>query len=285
MTDIPYCDKTWNVTGGCTKCSPGCQNCWAIPLAHRFAHNPLMGDRYKGLVKDGNWTGRVKLFEDRLEQPLHWRDPRRIFICSRSDLFHPKVPFEYIDKVFGTCAAAPQHTYLIFTKRIEIAAKYFVTANRKAVFKVIPNLQLFVSISTQAEADEKIPILLQIPIVVRGVSLEPLLGPIDLRSPNMRQWTLEVSRPDGVIIGCESINGKPGRFREKLYSPKLARKVNCEVMLSLEQRARCLEAIRGVVQQCQSADIAVYVKQIPWGGKLVRDMSKFPPDLQVRELK
>jgi len=117
MTEIPYADENWNVTGGCTKCSPGCQNCYAIRLAHRFAYNPVMGDRYKGLVKAGNWTSKIKLFEDRLEQPLHWRNPKRVFVCSQADLFHPKVPLGFTCHVFDVIQQCPQHTFLLFTKR------------------------------------------------------------------------------------------------------------------------------------------------------------------------
>lgn len=185
---IEYCDETLEVTGGCTKCSSGCKNCWALREVWRMAHNPLQGDKWKGLVekKDGvlNWTGKIKCFEDALEKLR--KKPTTYFIDSKADLFHPKVPFEFIDEFMQTITMYPQHTFMIFTKRVERPAEYFqqlyaglTKFHRGKKFQwPFRNIQLILSISTQAEADEKIPIFLQIPATVRGLSIEPLLGEI-----------------------------------------------------------------------------------------------------------
>lgn len=268
MTSIPYCTETWEPIGGCTHCAPGCIHCWSEDLvATRFQGKK----RYDGLTENGRWTGRIKLFHDRLEEPLHYRDPKRIFVCSQADLFHPKVPFEILHQIYRTIYSCPQHTFLLFTKRIERAMAYYDRNPYTTDINAFPNLQLFVSISTQAEADEKIPVLLQIPAAVRGVSLEPLLEDIDLTdvdgndvvSPkNDKFWDGANLRPahlDQVIIGAESIRRKPGR--------------PCE-----------LEWVRNIVGQCKSAGVAVYVKQLILNGELVRDMKRFPKDLQVRQL-
>ena len=115
MTKIPYCDETWNVTAGCTKCSPGCENCWAEKWAYRLG---CMGQPFYDMVQDeGRWNGIIELNKFILDQPLHWRKPRRIFVCSMSDLFHPEVPFEFIDKVFIQLYRLRRHTFLILTKR------------------------------------------------------------------------------------------------------------------------------------------------------------------------
>ena len=115
---IIWTEMNWEVTGGCTKCSKGCRNCFAIPLIHRFACNtPMHGDRYKGLVDNGNWTGQIKLFIDRLEQPLERGKPTTYFVNSRSDLFHPDVNIGFLTHVFDTMKQCPQHTFQILTKR------------------------------------------------------------------------------------------------------------------------------------------------------------------------
>lgn len=126
QSKIPWTQETWEVTGGCTPISTGCQNCYAIPVVgNRLAKNPGFGDRYHDLVKNKKWTGTVKLFEDRLTQPLHWRAARKIFVCPRSDLFHEDIPFEFIDKVFAVMALCPQQTFQMLTKRHERRREYF----------------------------------------------------------------------------------------------------------------------------------------------------------------
>lgn len=245
---IEYCDETLEVTGGCTKCSPGCKNCWAIKEVWRMAHNPLFGDKWKGLVekKDGvlNWTGKIKCFDDVLEKLR--KKPTIYFVDSKSDLFHKDVPFEYIDSVFAVGSLYPQHTLLVFTKRVDRMLKYFTEdvgmgfhrdtfiegqAHKilcekmgvsdyeyHAVHFPLPNVQFFLSISTQKEANEKIPIHLRIP-GFHGLSIEPMLERIDLfeypaidnyqatafSTYGAPDWYKPLSRGiDGVIVGGES---------------------------------------------------------------------------------
>jgi protein gp37 len=149
-----------------------------------------MGNRdYHKVVtgwKTRRWNGNIITLPNKLDKPLHWRKPRKIFVCSMSDLFHEKVPFEFIDDVFTTIFNAQQHTYQILTKRIKRMAEYFSAIqdgwidfgeNRDSP---PPFVWLGVTVSTQAEADEKIPILLQMPAAVRFVSIEPMLEGIDI---------------------------------------------------------------------------------------------------------
>ena len=196
-SNIEWTDATWNPIGGCTKCSPGCTNCYAERMTHRLAHNPTT-PRYAGLTDaQGRWTGEVRLFPDELEKPIHWRKPRRVFVCSMSDLFHESVPDEYIWQVLKTALQGNRrHTYTILTKRPERMAAWFA-ANAQQFWHYHapgspqrpycmapwpdPCLWLGVTVCNQAEADAKIPILLQIPAAVRWVSIEPMLGEIDLR--------------------------------------------------------------------------------------------------------
>src|SRR5213593_4445638 len=102
MTPIEWTDETWNPTRGCTRVSAGCEHCYAERQAHRQNHP---GGAYEGLTRPTSrgpvWTGEVRLIPEKLGEPLRWRRPRRIFVNSMSDLFHEKVPVEFIFAVFS----------------------------------------------------------------------------------------------------------------------------------------------------------------------------------------
>lgn len=253
-TGIPYAERNWETTGGCTKIAAGCFNCYAIPLiGNRFANNPLHKGRYTGLVKDGNWTGKIKLFEDRLDQPLRRGIPTTYFVNSRSDTFHEAVPFEFINKMWGVMMKATQHTYLIFTKRYRRAQAFMDQLPGRDCYEKttwIKDIHLFFSASTQKEVDEAVPILLQIPAARRGLSLEPLLGNINLGLQDIGQGL------HCIIVGSES---------------------------GSKRRSCTTESIRHIVEQCKWFNLPVYVKQMEIDGKVVTDPKLFPPDLQVRE--
>lgn len=130
-TKIEWATKVWNPLRGCSKVSDGCRNCYAIRQAHRFG-GP--GMPYEGLTQVGpggpNWTGKIRLVPDVLDDPLRWRKPERVFVNSMSDLFHSEVPFDFIDKVFAVMALAPQHKFQILTKRPERMRDYMNAADR-----------------------------------------------------------------------------------------------------------------------------------------------------------
>ncbi len=202
-TGIEWTDETWSPTVGCSRVSPGCDGCYAEREARRQARNP----DYDGVLDDERrWSGRVNCLPDRLEKPLHWRKPRRVFVDSMSDLFHPDVPDDFIGEVFGVMAACPQHTFQVLTKRPQRMSTWVLdraarlvsrTLPRNPVARVrdgavevlpqplppdafLPNVWLGVSAETQRYADLRIPHLLATPAAVRFVSAEPLLGPVDL---------------------------------------------------------------------------------------------------------
>lgn len=183
-TKIEYVDKTWSPITGCTAVSAGCENCYARRMANR-----LRG-RY-GYPQDEPF--KVTLHADRLDQPLYWRKPRRIFVCSMGDLFHKHVPSYFMNEVLVRCVRQSRHQFLLLTKRPERMLKCFSTME-----KIHPNLWLGVSVENQETADERIPILLQIPAAVRFVSVEPMLGPVDIN----RDWHTPVI--DWVICGAET---------------------------------------------------------------------------------
>lgn len=144
-TEIAWTDSTWNPVRGCARVSDGCAKCYAIGQAHRFA-GP--GQPYEGLTvvrpqtatRPGvDWSGKVRLVPEALGVPLKWRKPRKVFVNSMSDLFHPGLSNEEIAAVFGVMAACPQHTFQILTKRPERAAKWFEWVNRGYARDFLPN--------------------------------------------------------------------------------------------------------------------------------------------------
>jgi protein gp37 len=183
-TTIEWTDKVWNPVTGCRKISPGCANCYAANVAKRF-----WGER--------QFTD-VRTHEDRLRQPLHWKKPSRVFVNSMSDLFHDDVPDAFIVMVFTIMESCPQHTFQILTKRPErmsalLSHDSFPAMVRKYGYDWLgprtyqergphwrANVWLGVSVEDQARADERIPLLIKTPAAVRFLSIEPLLGPVDL---------------------------------------------------------------------------------------------------------
>ena len=201
---IEWTGATWNPVTGCTKIGAGCQHCYAERVTRRFW-------KAWGCKAPPNHF-KVKLHPKRLDLPLHWKKPRRIFVDSMSDLFHEDVPFEFITKVFDTMCAwrwpnkaaersgdesllvDPGHTYQVLTKRPERISEWLTWVDHNwpgdTPFNVARNFKmedvwLGVSCSLQKDADTLIPTLLDVPLQVqRFVSFEPLLGPIDWYGDN-----------------------------------------------------------------------------------------------------
>jgi protein gp37 len=204
-TRIEWTRRTWNPVTGCTKISPGCKHCYAERMSKRLA------GRF-GYPTDDPFS--VTTHPDRLIEPLHWKKPSMIFVCSMGDLFHDDVPFEYIAAVFGVMAECSRHTFQLLSKRPEKVLGFFKWIECQkpsfhsrgihrgvkfyaakvydikgiSTFQVsseewawpLPNVWVGVTAEDQDMLDKRIPILLRIPASVRFVSCEPLLGPIDL---------------------------------------------------------------------------------------------------------
>lgn len=311
-TGIAWCDATWNPFRGCSRVSLGCKNCYAERIAARFSgineHKPYRDASMAMTAADfpffgfaemrqtgPRWTGQVELIESQLEIPLRWRKPRRIFVNSMSDTFHERIPEEAIDQIFAVMARRPQHTFIVCTKRASQAGCYgrskfghfvheYQAVPARTVSRIWPlrNVILLASVEDQQRADERIPELLATPAAVRGISLEPMLGPVDLR--RWLHWPTDSfsipvpmsgMRLDWVIVGGES---GPG-----------ARPCN-------------VEWIRDVVRQCREAGCPCFVKQLGarpvgwWSNELGpainrstfrdragADPAEWPEDLRVRE--
>ena len=177
-TDIEWTDETWNPVTGCTKVSPGCDHCYAERVTERF-HG-------KGAFE------RIVLHPDRLDKPLHWRKPRKVFVNSMSDLFHEQVPDTFIGLVWQVMAETPQHTFQILTKR---HARMRSFLRQWPNYEPLPNVWLGVSVEDQKWADIRVPALIQTPAAVRFLSCEPLLGPVRIGYMSLLDW---------VIVGGES---------------------------------------------------------------------------------
>jgi protein gp37 len=197
-----YWDFGWQLIEGCTPCSPGCLHCWSLAKEKRFRKE----------------TG-VVFHSERLERPLNRKKPAVYSIWN--DLFHPGVSFEQIDKTLDVINVARQHTFLILTKRPDRMYEYFESRGSDCLHS---NLYPGLTICNQQEADEKIRILVQIQAAYHWLSIEPLLGPIELAFQGRY----------AVIIGCES--GPVAR--------------PCK-----------LEWIQSIVDQCEAAGVKCFVKQ------------------------
>lgn len=200
-TKIDWCDEVWNPIVGCSRISAGCDNCYAARMAKRLNANPVTRGKYYHCYQ---WDGNVSFDHNTIDAPLHWRKPKRIFVNSMGDLFHENVPDEWIDRVFAVMAVSPiKHAFMVLTKRPERMQKYISgLRDRWAAFSsmacqlkedadtwhdallesgpIIDELWLGVSVEDQATADERIPLLLQTPAAHRFVSVEPMLGTVDL---------------------------------------------------------------------------------------------------------
>ena len=130
-SNIEWTDATWNPVSGCTRASPGCDNCYAVLMTYRLERMGQV-EKYGGLtvlnnLGDRHFNGVVRTHEDVLAWPMTKRKPLRIFVNSMSDLFHKNVPFDFIDKVFAVMALTPWHTYQILTKRADRCAEYVLS--------------------------------------------------------------------------------------------------------------------------------------------------------------
>ena len=292
-TNIEWTDATWNPTEGCSMAkgseNGGCLNCYAARTALRRPAAGLAVMRDTG----PRWTGKVHLVESRLDAPLHWRAPKRIFVNSMSDLFHEELTDETINRVFAVMALCPRHTFQVLTKRPERMLRYcgksghryfmdylgvmchqvgILPPDRKISWP-LPNVWLGVSVENFATWDARVHILKDTPAAKRFVSYEPALEDLGC---------VHIDGIDWLIIGGES---GPGA------------------------RPFDIQWARNTIEQCRSVRVACFVKQLgafPVSDFTFRDfpsvridnnrpryvrlknrkggdMSEWPKDIRVRE--
>jgi protein gp37 len=194
-TGIEWTDATWNPATGCTKVSAGCDHCYAETLAK----NRLRDVYLRQLPVVDNAENRrdpfaVRLWPQRLDQPINWTEPRMVFVNSMSDLFHHDVPPEFVLRVFEVMLTADWHIYQVLTKRPARAAKFWERHRHEFGLSEIPD---HIWIGTSVENEEVAYRIRQLRLVgarVRFLSCEPLLGPLQ---PDLGEI-------DWVIVGGES---------------------------------------------------------------------------------
>lgn len=178
-TKIEWTDRTWNPVTGCTKISTGCAHCYAETMSKRL--------KAMGVEKYSNGFAPT-MHEASLDEPLKWKKPHTVFVCSMADLFHESVPFDFIDRVMDTIRLAGQHRYQILTKRATRMAEYFSQRS------IPSNVWLGVTVEAR-EAKARIDVLRMIPASVRFLSCEPLVEDLE---------TLDLACIDWIIVGGES---------------------------------------------------------------------------------
>lgn len=260
---IEWTDATWNPVRGCSRVSEGCRNCYAESVAYRFS-GP--GQPYEGLVRIGadgksrrEWNGTIGFVQEHLSDPLKWKSPRRIFVNSMSDLYHPNVPDRWRDPIYAVMSQTPQHTYQILTKRPDRRRLYlseeflesrvddagvhsfgWCHSNAEGRFP-LSNVWEGVSVENK-NSKGRIDMLRDTPAALRFLSLEPLLEDLG---------ELDLSGMDWVIVGGES---GPGA------------------------RPMHLDWARSIRDQCVAAGVPFFFKQ--WGEYC--DTDQMPADTYQR---
>lgn len=217
-THISWTDETYNPIVGCSRISPGCLNCYAStaaasPRLQRFPQYQAVRD----------WDGKVEFVESQLNKPFGWRRPKKIFVCSMSDIFHANVPDDWRHRIFAVIAANSHHTFQVLTKRPDIALCYFNQFGLSQKIKdagnlvckpelPLSNVHLGVTVENQEMANRRIEFLYNTPAVVRWLSVEPLLGAIDFSRWEGRDYSIFPIEtvPNGVGIDQIIVGGESG---------------------------------------------------------------------------
>jgi len=288
---IEWTDATWNFVTGCTKVSDGCDHCYAERITERF-HG-------KGAF------AQVTLHPERLELPLRWRKPRRVFVNSMADVFHKDVPLEALARAWAVMAATPQHVYQILTKRH--GRMHAVLSDPDGEFQgmvgewrylhgetdttvltpedpswgwPLPNVHIGVSVEDQKHADLRIPALLDTPAAVRFLSCEPLLGPVGIE----RYLWLDGASTAGPFYDHAGRYRGGGGIGGQTLTSVPSRDLHWVIVggeSGSDSRPMELDWVRSLVSQCQHAAVPVFVKQD--SGPRPGMQGRIPDELWLKE--
>lgn len=266
QSSIEWTGKVWNPVTGCNKISQGCKNCYAEKM-----HKRLKGMGQKKYQRD--FLEGAFSHDESLPYPLKIKKPTTFFVNSMSDLFHEAVPFEYIRTVFGIMSVCKQHTFQVLTKRHERMPEFFKWRDERdpefmddpagyaydvaveagietgcgSAFETdswpLKNVWMGMSIEDQDNAVKRIPYLLETPAAVRWLSMEPLLGPVDLHK------VPGAERLNWIVVGGES------GHKRRPFDPDWARSIR---------------------DYCELFNIPFFMKQ--WD-----KVKEVPEDLQIRQ--
>lgn len=250
------------------------------------------------------WNGKVECIFEVLDKPLHWRKPRRIFVCSMGDLFHPDVPFEFITRIFDVMCSwrwankaderdgdesrliNPGHTYQVLTKRperiqlwLDWVAHYWPGDSAfnicADVGPTIPgHIWLGTTCENQEMADKRIPHLLKVSAAIRFISAEPLLEAMDIELVRNRPCP-HPGCLNHVTHPCEVCGYQRGRLPIDWVI------IGCET--GPKRRPCKIEWVRDLVGQCDAAGVPVFIKQLDLNGRVSKDPAEWPDDLRRRE--
>lgn len=250
---IEWTDSTWSPVTGCSKVSQGCKNCYAERIAERFWKNRKFTE--------------VRMHPERLDQPLKWRKPRKIFVNSMADLFHESVTDIFISQIFDVIEKCPQHIFQILTKRPARMYGYYI----QHPIHAMKNVWTGISCEDQATADERIPFLLQTPAAIRFISAEPLLGKIDLTKilyQYVSEWINADNSPIPKYLDClrdvNYLNTTTGKVESKKISWVIVGSESGPHARPCEEKW-----IREIKNQCVAADVPFFYKQFTVNGKKI----------------
>lgn len=266
-----YWDRAWSLVSGCTPVGPECDHCWAAAEARMRGaqRNAKIREVYAGLTDGARFNGAVRIRADLLGLPIREREPTTWAVWT--DLFHEAVPFRFLVSVHATMALAPQHRYLVLTKRPELARAWWdsgcrqarMSAIRRCVHQIersrawswgwerhwdMPQIAVGTTIGCQI-ATGRVDALHRCECVWRFLSIEPLLGRLYLPEKL-------ISNLHWAVIGCESGSGR---------------------------RPCKLDWVRDLVEQLRRARVRIWVKQLDLGKRIAHRLEEFPEDLRIRE--
>jgi protein gp37 len=301
-TAIEWTDATWNPTRGCSRISEGCRNCYAEKIATRFS---APGRPFAGFAKRPNatrhgerpgWTGTVALVPEKLDEPLRWRKPQRIFVDSMSDLFHEELSDVDVARTFAVMALCyvmdKGHAFQVLTKRplrmrrLLDHARFLdlVTREMKAIRPglpgensaprwPLPNVWLGVSVENEENAWRLVE-LLDTPAAIRFASYEPALGPVEFRLGDTSTLFL-----DWIVVGGES--GPGARPMDLEWARSAVRQAKAAgVPVFVKQLGTHWATHRFVATQVRSRTV---VRRTGVGDSKGGDVAVWPEDLRVRE--